>query len=34
MRDEFKVFINSRLEEGQIKIIRRPLNVAAKEAVG
>ena len=34
MRDEFKVFINSRLENGQIKIIRRPLNVAAKEAVG
>ena len=34
MRDEFKVFINSRLEEGKIKIIRRPLNVAAKEAVG
>ena len=33
MRDEFKVFINSRLEQGEIKIIRRPLAAATEEAV-
>ena len=34
MRDEFKVFINSRLENGQIKIIRRPLAAKVEEAAG
>ena len=33
MRDEFKVFINSRLEQGEIKIMRRPLAAATEEAV-